>query len=51
VDRDYKNQIDKMKTIYEPAELNKEDLAYIDLRIKDKVIYCVRGTRCDKKTE
>ena len=51
VDRDYKNQIDKMKTIYEPAELNKEDLAYIDLRIKDKVIYCVRGTRCDKKPD
>jgi cell division septal protein FtsQ len=51
VDRDYKIQIDKLKTIYEPAELNREDLAYIDLRIKDKVIYCVRGTRCDKKTE
>jgi hypothetical protein len=51
VDRDYKNQIDKLKTIYEPAELSKEDLAYVDLRIKDKVIYCVRGTRCDKKTE
>jgi len=51
VDRDYKTQIDKLKTIYEPAELSKEDLAYIDLRVKNKVIYCVRGTKCDKKTD
>jgi hypothetical protein len=51
VDRDYKSQVDKLKTIYEPAELNKEDLAYIDLRVKNKVIYCVSGTKCDKKSE
>jgi cell division septal protein FtsQ len=48
IDRDYKEQIDKLKTIYEPAELNKENLAYIDLRIKDKVIYCPRNAKCDK---
>jgi len=51
LDRDYKSQIDKLKTIYEPAELSKEDLSYIDLRIKNKVIYCPRGSRCDKKVE
>lgn len=49
MDRDYKEQIDKLKTIYEPAELNKEDLAYIDLRIREKVIYCPRQSRCNKK--
>jgi cell division septal protein FtsQ len=47
IGRDYKEQIDKLNTIYENAELNKEDLAYIDLRIKDKVIYCSRDTQCD----
>lgn len=51
VDRDFKVQLDKLKTIYEPAELNKVDLAYIDLRVKEKVIYCLRGTRCDKKAD
>lgn len=48
IDRDYKGQIDKMSTIYEPAELNKEDIAYIDLRIKEKIIYCPRTARCNK---
>lgn len=48
VDRPYEDQIDKLRTIYEPAELNKEDIAYIDLRIKEKVIYCPRGASCDK---
>lgn len=47
-DRDYKEQIDKLKKIYEPAELSKEDLSYIDLRIKEKIIYCPRHSRCDK---
>ena len=45
--RDYKGQIDKLNTIYENAELDKEDLAYIDLRVKDKVIYCPQNARCD----
>jgi len=48
LERDYKEQIDKLHTIYEAAELNKEDLAYIDLRIKEKVIYCPRNSSCDK---
>lgn len=48
IERDYKEQIDKLNTIYEAAELNKEDLSYIDLRIREKVIYCVRNARCDK---
>ncbi len=47
-ERDYKEQIDKLSTIYEAAELNKEDLSYIDLRISDKVIYCPQNARCDK---
>ena len=48
LERDYKEQIDKLHTIYESAGLNKEDLAYIDLRIKEKVIYCPRNSSCDK---
>lgn len=46
--KDYKEQIDKLHTIYKVAEFDKEDLAYIDLRIKEKIIYCPRGTRCDR---
>lgn len=45
-EKDYKEQIDKLHTIYKVAELDKEDLAYIDLRVKEKIIYCPRGTRC-----
>ncbi len=48
INRDFKEQIDKMHTIYEPAELNSENISYIDLRVKDKVIYCPRHTRCDQ---
>lgn len=45
-EKEYQEQLDKLKIIYEPAELNKEDLAYIDLRIKEKVIYCPRLAPC-----
>ncbi len=48
IERDFKQQIDKLSTIYEPAELDKEELSYIDLRVKDKVIYCPRNARCDR---
>ncbi len=44
--KDYEEQLDKLHTIYKVAELDKEDLAYIDLRIKEKIIYCPRGTAC-----
>lgn len=44
--KDYKEQIDKLHTIYKVAELDKEDLVYIDLRVKEKIIYCPRGSRC-----
>ena len=44
----YKEQLDRFNTIYKAAELDKEDLAYVDLRIPEKVIYCPRGTACDK---
>ena len=47
-DKSYKEQIDKLHTIYKVAELEKEDLAYIDLRIKEKIIYCPRRTSCDR---
>ncbi|RLB92999.1 MAG: hypothetical protein DRH76_10680, partial [Deltaproteobacteria bacterium] len=46
--KDYREQIDKLHTIYKVAELDKEDLAYIDLRVKEKIIYCPRGTSCDR---
>lgn len=48
VDKDYKEQIDKLHTIYQVAELDKEDLAYIDLRIREKIIYCPRRSSCDQ---
>ncbi len=47
-DKDYKDQIDKLNTIYRIAELDKEDLAYIDLRIREKIIYCPRNASCDR---
>ncbi|MFH0838005.1 MAG: FtsQ-type POTRA domain-containing protein [Patescibacteria group bacterium] len=46
--KDYKEQLDKFHTIYKVAELDKEDLAYIDLRIKEKIIYCPRKAPCDR---
>jgi len=45
-EKDYREQLDKLNTIYKVAELDKEDLAYIDLRIKEKIIYCPRSTSC-----
>jgi len=45
-EKDYKQQIDKLNIIYEEAELDKEDLVYIDLRIKEKVVYCSKKSRC-----
>ena len=46
LDKDYKEQIDKFSSIYKIAELDKEDLKYIDLRIREKVIYCPRSASC-----
>lgn len=45
----FKDQIDKLKAIYESAELSKQNLSYIDLRIREKVIYCPRESACHKK--
>lgn len=47
-EQDYREQLDKLNTIYKVAELDKEDLAYIDLRIREKIIYCPRGSQCDR---
>ena len=44
--KEYKQQIDKLNIIYEEAELNAEELMYIDLRVKEKVIYCPKKSRC-----
>jgi cell division septal protein FtsQ len=46
-EKDYKEQLDKLNTIYKAAELDKEDIAYIDLRVKEKVIYCPARSRCN----
>lgn len=46
IEKDYKGQIDKLHTIYKIAELDQEELAYIDLRVGEKIIYCPRGSRC-----
>ena len=48
IDRSYKEQLDKLKAVFEAAGLDLKNIAYIDLRIKEKVIYCLRNTRCDK---
>ena len=48
IDRDTEKQINKLHIIYEPVELDKEDLSYIDLRVRDKVIYCSRNARCNR---
>jgi cell division septal protein FtsQ len=48
MENDYKEQIDKLHTIYETAELDKEDIAYIDLRAREKVIYCPVKSRCNR---
>ena len=46
--KDYKEQIDKLNIIYETAELDKEEIAYIDLRVKEKVIYCLAKSQCNR---
>ena len=46
LEKDYKQQIDKLHTIYKVAALDQEDLAYIDLRVKEKIIYCPHNARC-----
>ena len=48
MEKEYKEQIDKLAAVWEAAELYKEDLSYIDLRIKEKLIYCPRRTSCDR---
>lgn len=45
--KDYKKQMDKLGSIYEAAEFDKEDLAYIDLRVQEKVIYCPLRSNCN----
>ena len=47
-EKDYRDQIDSLALIYHAAELDKEDLSYIDLRIREKIIYCPRRTSCDR---
>lgn len=49
IEREFREQIDKLVTIYETAELNKEKLSYIDLRIKEKIIYCPKRDKCDNQ--
>jgi len=46
--KDYKKQLDRFHTIYNLAEMRSEDIAYFDLRVNEKIIYCPRGQRCDK---
>ncbi len=46
-EKDYRKQIDKLNTIYKVAELDAEDLAYIDLRVQEKVIYCPLRSNCN----
>lgn len=45
-EKDYREQIDKLNVIYKTAELDAEDMAYVDLRVREKVIYCLSNARC-----
>lgn len=47
-DRDYKSQIGKLSTIFKVSGFSEEEISYIDLRIRKKVIYCPRNSRCDQ---
>ena len=46
--KDYKSQLNRFSTIYNLAEMQDEDIAYFDLRVNEKIIYCPRGKQCDK---
>lgn len=46
--KDPVEQIEKLYSIYQSTGLDQENLAYIDLRVVEKVIYCPRGTACDR---
>ncbi|QQR83558.1 FtsQ-type POTRA domain-containing protein [Candidatus Peregrinibacteria bacterium] len=45
-ERDPKEQIDKLITIYQTDAFEEGDLSYIDLRVKEKVIYCLKTAPC-----
>lgn len=47
-EKGYKKQIDKLNIIYEAAEFNADSIAYIDLRVQEKVIYCPNNARCNR---
>ncbi|MBU0727415.1 FtsQ-type POTRA domain-containing protein [Patescibacteria group bacterium] len=47
-EKDYKEQIDKLNIIYEAAEFDEDDIAYIDLRVREKVIYCPTASQCNR---
>lgn len=44
----YKSQLDRFNIAYKAPEVEKKDIAYMDLRIDEKVIFCPRGEKCDK---
>jgi len=39
-------QLQKLKRVLTEVNLNSLDLAYLDLRINEKVIYCQKGNQC-----
>lgn len=39
-------QLRKLKTAFQDFNIYKIDLAYVDLRIKNKIIYCMKNTVC-----
>jgi len=47
MEKKYEDQLEKFAAIYKPAELEKESIRYIDLRVKEKVIYCPQRAHCD----
>lgn len=46
--KSYKSQLDRFNIAYKAPEVEKQDIAYMDLRVDEKVIYCSRGEACDK---
>ncbi len=43
----YKEQIDKLDLAFKNIGLNESELAYVDLRVPEKLIFCRKGNACD----
>lgn len=49
ITKSYKSQLDRFNVAYQAPEVDIKDVAYMDLRVDEKVIFCPRGEKCDKQ--